>query len=236
VEKPNHSSPSPNSHAHVANGSHPSAPSASPSGGGGSYLWVYPVAFILALAVFGGGVYLAAMHRVWHLFAAGCACVLAVLVTWPIAQILCANRHANSKLLESIWTLLDRRSTEFSGALTMINENQLLSDRAKAIAFRTKDRDALRRAIHEELSSQEFDAARTLADEIERAFGSKTEADQFRREIDAKRNELFREKIAEHVAIIDRHTRAEKWQDAHREAERLQRAFPNDEQVRNLPN
>src|SRR5213076_122469 len=35
--------------------------------------------------------------------------------------------------------------------------------------------------------------------------------------------------------VIDRLTRTEKWQEAHREAERLKSVFPNDEQVRHLP-
>ena len=50
-----------------------------------SFAWIYPVAFVLALAVFGFGIYLAANNRGWEVLAAGCASVVAVLVTWPLA-------------------------------------------------------------------------------------------------------------------------------------------------------
>src|SRR5947207_15383624 len=89
LEKPNHASLT----ASPANASPAHAP---------AYMWPYPVALVLALGVLGGGIYLAAKWHVWHLFAVGCACIVAVLVTWPIALVLIAHRQANSKLLESI--------------------------------------------------------------------------------------------------------------------------------------
>jgi hypothetical protein len=200
-----------------------------------SFVWVYPIAFVLACAVLGGGIYLAASSHGWQLFAAGAACVIGVLVTWPLAIAIARSREEAASALEKSLAPVNERLQQCSVMLDLISENQLLSDRAKSVAFREKDRDALRRAIQEELGKQDFEAAASLASEIERSFGYTQEAERFRREIAEKKNELYRAKINEMVGVIDRHTRGENWTEAHREAERLKALYPNDEQVRNLP-
>jgi hypothetical protein len=200
----------------------------------GSFVWVYPIAFAISCAILAGGIYLAATAHGWQLFAAGAACVIAVLVTWPLAIALARSRDVASDALEKSLTPVNERLQQLSVMLDLISENQLLSDRAKSVAFREKDRDAIRRAIQEEIGRHDFEAATSLANEIERGFGYTQEAERFRQEIEAKKNELYRAKINEHVGVIDRHTRSENWAEAHREAERLKALYPNDEQVRNL--
>ena len=201
----------------------------------GSLVWVYPIAFLLACAVLGGGIYLAAAAHVWPLFAAGAACVIAVLVSWPIALSMARSREEAVSAFEKSLAPVNERLQQVSVMLDLISENQLLSDRAKSVAFREKDRDALRRAIQEEMAKQDFEAAASLASEIERSFGYTQEAERFRQEIDTKRNELYRARLGELVAVIDRHTRGENWAEAHKEAERLKALYPNDPQIANLP-
>ena len=62
--------------------------------------------------------------------------------------------------LEQLVTLMGR-----------ISEQQLLSDRARSVAFRDKDREAIRTAINEELLQGEWEAAFALADQFEQAAG-----------------------------------------------------------------
>ena len=100
---------------------------------------------------------------------------------------------------------------QFAVLLNLLSEQQLLSDRAKSVAFREKDRDALRRAIQEEMNKQDWDAAMRLADEIEGEFGYRTEAARFRDEIRQRQQDTVRRQIQEVVAVIDRHTRSEQW-------------------------
>jgi hypothetical protein len=119
--------------------------------------------------------------------------------------------------------------------LQSIRDNQLLSDRAKQIAFRGKDLDALRRAIREEIGRQDWDAALKLADDVEHEFGYKAEADRLRTEIRAKCDECARRQLDDGLAAIDRHTAAEQWNNALREAEKLIAAFPNDPKIQDLP-
>ena len=125
-----------------------------------------------------------------------------------------------------------RQATEL---LARISDQQLLSDRAKAVAFRDKDREALRRAIQEEINRGEWDASLRLVDEIESAFGYKAEAARFRDEIRARRQEVIRRQILEVTETIDRYTRTEQWNAALREAERLMAVYPDNDQVRGLP-
>jgi hypothetical protein len=199
--------------------------------------WIYPVVSIAALAVFGVGLYLVLVNpsqSQWTMLAAGCLSLIAVGVSWPIAHALAGLRadrlsdvagaqRANERL-EHLCTLMGR-----------VSESQLLSDRAKSVAFREKDRDAIRRAINEEMSRGEWEAAFALADQFEQAFGSKTEADRFRNEIRARQGEDVQRQVGEVVAVIDRHIRNEQWTAAVREAEKMRERFPNNEQVLGLP-
>ena len=91
--------------------------------------------------------------------------------------------------------------------INMISEQQLLSDRAKSIAFRVKDREALRRAISEEVAKQDWEAALVLADEIERGFGYRGEAARVWQEVDQRRREAVQRQINDALGTIDRHTR-----------------------------
>src|SRR5438093_10622766 len=93
--------------------------------------------------------------------------------------------------------VLSERLQQISVMLNMISENQLLSDRAKSVAFREKDRDALRRAIQEEIGRHDYEAALVLADDIESVFGYKQEADRVRREIEDKRQDELNKQISD---------------------------------------
>jgi hypothetical protein len=197
--------------------------------------WIYPIVSLAALVIFGVGLYLVLLNpHEWTMLAAGCVSLVAIGVTWPIAYSLrssCVVQTDTQQLSQR----LNERVEQMATLMSRIGESQLLSDRAKSVAFREKDRDAIRRAIHEEMERQEWEAAHALADQFEQAFGSKTEADRFRSEINDKRQEGTRKQIAEVVSVIERHTRAEQWSAAVREAEKLRERFPDNDQVRALP-
>jgi hypothetical protein len=204
-----------------------------------SFTRMYIVAGVLALGVFGVGLWLtaagkddgAAQSVGIALLAAGAASLVAVLLVWPLAIIHNHAHEEDNRRRDE----LNSRLQEISVVLNMVSEQQLLSDRAKAVAFREKDRDALRRAIRDEMHNKDWEAAKRLADDMEVEFGYKQEADRFREEIELSRNEVLRRQISDAVAVIDRHCRAELWQDALREADRLRTVFPNNEQILRLP-
>jgi hypothetical protein len=119
--------------------------------------------------------------------------------------------------------------------LNLISEQQLISDRTKQVAYRTRDRDALRRAIHEEMTQHDWEAALVLANDMGTVFGYKGEAARLKREIEAKHQETLRKQVGESIAGIDRLIRTEKWQEALAEAHKIAQAYPNDEQAHTLP-
>jgi tetratricopeptide (TPR) repeat protein len=200
-----------------------------------SFVWVYPVAFVLSLVILAAGVYLVAKYQSWTLLAAGCVSVTGVLAVWPLALTLHGNRQCNEDQIKAALTPISERLEQYSVMLNQISEQQLLSDRAKSVAFREKDRDAVSRALQEEIGKKDWEAALVLVDEMERAFGYRQEADRFRQQINAAHDQFSRQQIADVVAVIDRHTRSEQWQAALREADRLRQMFPQNEQVKNLP-
>lgn len=200
--------------------------------------WMYFVVLVVAMAVFGVGIFLALRgpnDRDWTMLAAGSVGLLLVLTTWPLAIAMSAARDAATAKGEENMTALSERLQAMSVILNEINENTVLSDRAKAVAYREKDRDALRRAIREDVAKRDWEAALILADDMERIFGYRQEAMKFREDIHRAQDDIIRRQVNEGVAVIDRHCRAEAWSDALREAERLMNTFRNDPQVMGLP-
>lgn len=200
-----------------------------------SISWIYLIVSFAALAIFGVGLYLVLVSpHDWTLLAAGCLSLVAVGVTWPIAQAVVAAQSAQREGRQRAGQM-QQRMDQMAALMGRISESQLLSDRAKSVAFRDKDREAIRRAINEELAQGEWEAAYALADQFEKAFGSKNEADRFRAEINEKRTEGVKQQIAEAMVVIERHTKSEQWTAAVREAEKLMARYPDNPQARHLP-
>ncbi len=196
---------------------------------------VYPLALLISVALFICGIVVISKGGGFALFAAGGVSVVAVLIAWPIASMIAAEQiAAKSRAEQAIKPFADRLE-QISVMLNLISEQQLLSDRAKSVAFREKDRDALRRAIQEEIASGDYEAAFVLADDIERSFGYKQEADALRQKINAGRNEAIQKQVGEASVIIDRYMRAEQWPAAFAEAEDLLRRFPGVDAIIKLP-
>lgn len=213
----------------------PASPS-SPSSSSSSYTWMYAVVLVFALGLLGWGIYLAARgagDRV--ILAAGALGTLATLLVWFLTINLRASRDEALARLDRSFAPLHERMQHLSVLLNQISEQQLISERAKAIAFRESEREALRRAIREEMARRDYDAALALANDIETAFGYKAEADRLREEIQAERQSEVRRHVAEAIAVIDRHCRTEQWTLALREAERIMASYPEDPEAQSLP-
>lgn len=191
-------------------------------------------ALFLSAFLIGIGTYQVAMGRDWTMLAAGALGLIVTLAAHAVG-LNAARNPQDSVHLDARLDAVTQRLTQAVEVLSRISEQQLLSDRAKAIAFREKDRDALRKAILEEINRGDWDAATRLADDMESTFGYRAEASRFRDEVRARRQELARRQIQDVVDVIDRQTRGEQWSAALREAERLQSAFPDNDQVKNLP-
>jgi len=193
-------------------------------------------ALLISATLIGIGIYRAAVGHDWLLLSAGALGVVVTLGVWAaIASSGGSARVESQALVDARLDMIGDRLHQMITLLSRISDQQLISDRAKSVAFREKDRDAIRRAIQEDINRGDFDAALVLADEFESAFGYRAEAARFRDDIRGRRQDLVRRQIQEVVDIIDRHTRSEQWNGALREAERLMSMFPDNDQVRGLP-
>lgn len=187
---------------------------------------------VLALAVFGVGVYLAAKYQNWTMLGAGSIAVVGTLLAWPLASacgVKSLDRHLDARI-QPVLAKFDLIVTH----LQLIGEQQLISDRAKQIAFREKDRDAFRRAVLEDLSKQDYDAALSLVEAMETEFGARGEVERIRREVTTRRDESVRRQLDGALAVVDRHIEAEQWQAAFKEGERLKTIFPDQVRVQML--
>jgi hypothetical protein len=195
---------------------------------------------VVAVAVGGVGLWLwkhqPAMHGVsYALLAAGAAGIIALLLTLPIALSIDDARRHTLRHQEELLVSLGDRLQQISVLLNLISEQQLISDRAKSVAFREKDSEAVRRAIREDIAKADWDVAQALTDAMEKEFGYKAEADRFRQEIAGRKTEIVRRQVAEQMEAVDRYTKAEAWGQAFQEAQRIMVMFPKDEEVMKLP-
>lgn len=197
----------------------------------GLYLLLVLAAIIFAAV----GAYLAWRGQGWAMLAAGAGSLLLMLGLGPLLVLQRRQMEESVRLQRELQTTWNERLEQISILLNMISEQQLLSDRAKSVAFREKDRDAVRGAIREEMGRQDWEAALALIADMEQTFGYRQEADRLREEIAVYREEHVRKQINDGLAVIERNCRAEKWAEALREAEQLTKQYPEHELTRDLP-
>lgn len=150
--------------------------------------------------------------------------ILGILLSTLALAVVSHLRHTalgTASTLGNIQSTLSDRLAAISVMLNVVSEQQLISDRAKAVAYREKDRDALRRAIREEMGRGDWEAARALVNDMEAAFGYRQEAERFRSEISEHQEGTMRRLIAETQDRIDRLVRSEDWAGAQQEAARF---------------
>src|SRR5690606_20638786 len=145
-----------------------------------------------------------------------------------------ASQAALAARLEDELRPMRHALDQASRTLKQVEQNALISERAKRVAYREQERDAIRRAIEEDLLAGDYAGARSLIDEMEKSFGYTAEAERFREQI---RNRLAGERereIEDAKADIDRLTRDERWSEAFAAAERLVQKYGGDMEIRLL--
>ncbi len=174
----------------------------------------------LALLVF--GVYLAVNQQEYIVMALGLLCV-----SVPASALAVAGRDQDASVVGIL-----RDQAEL---LHQINEHVLVSDQAKQIAFRQKDREALREAIVEDLRTEDYEGAMVLVNEMAETFGYREEAEVYRTKIleaQAHNREVQISSAVEKInMLIDKY----QWDLASAETQRLARIHPDSFEVQELP-
>ncbi len=156
----------------------------------------------------------------------GIALVVAGAVGYPVAHHLAGMRDAAEQ---------HRHDGEMIRLLRSINERLLLSDTAKRIAYREQDRAALRRAINDDISKGDYEAALAMVEEMAGQYGYREEGEQFRRQILEAREADIQGKIESASEHLDELMKHERWEEAIREASAVARTYPDAPRAAELP-
>jgi len=128
-----------------------------------------------------------------------------------------------------------RQSTEqIAELLGQIHEHTLLSDSAKRIAYRREERQMLRKAIEEDISHEDWDAAIVLVTTMADRFGYIEEAEEYRRHIEERRADVMYRRMRKAVEHCEALYSTREWTAAYAEAARIKRMFPEMPQVQDL--
>ncbi|MEQ8770703.1 MAG: hypothetical protein RIB60_09370 [Phycisphaerales bacterium] len=129
---------------------------------------------------------------------------------------------------------LARAAERVEAAVREMTEVGALSDDARRVLNRGRERDLLRRAIEEDIASEDWDAAMVLVKELAERFGYRSDAEGFRARIETARYQTQDRRVAEAVAGLDGLITQRRWEDARAEAERITRLFPDSMRVEGL--
>ena len=156
------------------------------------------------------------------LLAGGLIAVVMVVVVLPLA-LRVTTRDPSDRLLSQM-AEMNRRLEE------MANHNAL-SDDARRVLNRDQERDLLCRAIREDISKEDWDAAMVLCEELAERFGYREEAERFRQEVDAVRADAMDRRVIESIHALDAMIAAGRWHDALLAAQRLERLYPESPRI-----
>ncbi|MBN8643880.1 MAG: hypothetical protein J0L61_01395 [Planctomycetes bacterium] len=151
------------------------------------------------------------------------SCVLALL---PIS-IMVAYRFGSAGDLE-------RRFTEVSRSLEQFTQEGGLSESARRVIHRRQEREILRRAIEQDIQSEDWDAAMVLVKELAERFGYRQDAEEYRARIERVRAQTTDRRVVEDLTRLDEHIRSRHWAEAYAEAARVQRLYPDSHRVHGL--
>ncbi len=174
-----------------------------------------------------------ALERLAPYVLGGCALTLMSGLTFGLATVV-IKLEANSHRIHDLFVESRAQQEQFNRMLQVIRDNSRISDAAKSIAHREIERDALRKAIREDILKEDWEAAYSLIEEMEERFGYRLEAYNYRKEVDDFRAMAVEEKVLSSSRHIRQLITGEDWDDASTELQRLSRLAPEDDRVEEL--
>ncbi len=164
------------------------------------------------------------------------ASVIALILTLTTLPICLAARQSDrSDSSQSIE--LDRIRTQIrtlGETMNTLNETIVLSDDARRVINRRKERELLCKAIEEDIKLEDWDASLVLVRELAERFGYRIEAEQFRTRIDSARAKTHDRAVHEAIRGLDDLIAEHSWEQALSEAARISRVFHDAPQVDGL--
>ncbi|MDX2114298.1 MAG: hypothetical protein SFZ24_01585 [Planctomycetota bacterium] len=160
----------------------------------------------------------------WALSAVGLIALfmpLSMLLAWRVGESrgTASEESQMAELIEAV-----RRQTDEGG----------LSEGAKRVIHRRRERELLRRAIEQDIQDEDWDAAMVLVKELAEQFGYRADAEEFRSRIERARAQTLDRHVVEALAGLDEMVRRRQWPEAYAEAARIQRLYPESHRVEGL--
>lgn len=128
----------------------------------------------------------------------------------------------------------DGRIDALIRAIDGMCREQGLSEGAKRVLHRREERELLRRAIEQDISAEDWDAAMVLVKELAERFGYRADAEEFRARVERVRAQNLDRKVIEALAKLDDMIRNRQWAEAYSEAARIHRLYPDSHRVDGL--
>ncbi len=196
--------------------------------GGATPYWTiaaYAGGGAIALGLIGQG----ALAPNLEFVAIGALALVVVIATAPIAFQLRtgAGRARPSNPLR-------REVADLSAQIARLGEMGALSDDARRVLNRKRERELLRKAIEEDIETEDWDAAMVLVKELAERFGYRVDAEEFRERIETARFQTVDRRVVEAVASVDRLITQLRWEEAFSEAGRVTRLYPDSPRVEGL--
>jgi hypothetical protein len=119
-------------------------------------------------------------------------------------------------------------------AIEELTERQALSDDARRVLSRKRERALLCSAIEEDIAAGDYGAASVLVKELAERFGYRAEAEAFRARVELARAETEDALVTELVQALDRLILSCNWPEAQAEAARIHRVFPDSPRTEGL--
>jgi len=118
--------------------------------------------------------------------------------------------------------------------LTQISEHVLLSDEAKSIAFREKDRAVVLEAIGQDIRRGRWESAEMLIEGLAQRFGRQDEAERLREQLQRHRQLSIEDKIEATIKHLESLWLIHSYNQAQEEEEALLRMYPDNEKAQDL--
>ncbi len=206
------------------------------SGKGGSSVWLLLIGLMLGLAagtvvsglLTGLGIIGDAQGSQMEL-AIGRLALVVVLIAVAIVLSILRLEQRNSRA-----GILIHRLDSIERSVRAMGEDAALSDDARRVLNRTRERDLLCAAIEEDIVNQHWDAAMVLVKELAERFGFRHDAEEFRDRIEHARSEIIAKRVAEAISKLDGLIIQKRWDVALSEAGRIQRLYPQSDRVKRL--
>lgn len=166
--------------------------------------------------------------------ALGLIAVAAFVGLWAAVSLL-LKIEANSFRSYDALRDIQARGNEDAEYLRTIAESVPLSEFARSISHRNKERTVLRLAINEEIIRGDWEAAYALVEQLEARHGYKNEATRLRAEVDRSRDLNRQHAVHDAVEHVRAHMKAHDWDRARREMDDLIARHADHPEIRDLP-